>query len=99
MLPPRRPPNSGTVAAMAEKGIDISDRRPAPWTSERLEAADVVVTMGCGDTCPLLPGKRYVDWVVEDPSGEPLEDVKMIRGDIKHRVQSLLAELVVPKCV
>ena len=91
--------NPVAVAAMAEVGIDISDRQPAPWTTERLEAADVVVTMGCGDTCPVLPGKRYVDWVAEDPSGKPLEDVRMIRDDIKRRVQSLLTELVVPKRV
>ena len=82
------------VTAMAEKGIDISDQQPKPWTDERLRTADVVVTVGCGDTCPVVPGKRYLDWVLDAPSGKPLEEVRVIRDDIENRVESLLAELV-----
>ncbi|MCH8972085.1 MAG: arsenate reductase ArsC [Acidobacteria bacterium] len=82
------------VTAMAEKGVDISDQQPKPWTDERLRTADVVVTMGCGDTCPVVPGKRYLDWVLDDPSGKPLEEVRVIRDDIENRVEGLLAELV-----
>ena len=91
--------NPVAVAAMAEKGVDISDQRPGPWTDERLRAADLVVTMGCGDTCPVIPGKRYLDWALDDPSGKPLEDVRVIRDDIENRVESLLAELVGSKYV
>ena len=87
------------VTAMAEKGVDISDQQPKPWTDERLRTADVVVTMGCGDTCPVVPGKRYLDWVLDEPSGKPLEDVRVIRDDIGNRVESLLAELVGSKYV
>ncbi len=87
------------VTAMAEKGVDISDQQPEPWTDERLRTADVVVTMGCGDTCPVVPGKRYLDWVLDEPSGKPLEDVRVIRDDIENRVESLLAELVGSKYV
>ena len=87
------------VTAMAEKGVDISDQQPKPWTDERLRTADVVVTMGCGDTCPVVPGKRYLDWVLDDPSGKPLEEVRVIRDDIENRVESLLAELVGSKYV
>jgi len=82
------------VTAMAEKGVDISDQQPKPWTDERLRTADVVVTMGCGDTCPVVPGKRSLDWVLDDPSGKPLEEVRVIRDDIENRVEDLLAELV-----
>ncbi len=85
--------NPVVVAVMAEKGVDISDQEPEKWTDERLRAADVVVTMGCGDTCPVVPGKRYVDWVLDDPSGKPLEDVRVIRDEIETLVESLLAEL------
>ena len=87
------------VTAMAEKGVDISDQQPKPWTDERLRTADVVVTMGCGDTCPVVPGKRYLDWVLDDPSGKPLEEVRVIRDDIENRVESLRAELVGSKYV
>ena len=87
------------VTAMAEKGVDISDQQPKPWTDERLRTADVVVTMGCGDTCPVVPGKRYLDWVLDDPSGKPLEEVRVIRDDIENRVEGLLAELVGSKYV
>ena len=86
--------NTVAVAAMAEKGIDISDQRPEPWTDQDLNAADVVVTMGCGDTCPVIPGKRYVDWVVDDPSGKSLQKVRVIRDDIESRVAVLQRELV-----
>ncbi len=86
--------NPVVVAAMAEKGVDISNQQPKPWTDERLGAADVVVTMGCGDTCPVIPGKRYIDWMLDDPSGKTLEDVRMIRDHVENRVESLLAELV-----
>ncbi|MEE8375641.1 MAG: arsenate reductase ArsC [Acidimicrobiia bacterium] len=85
--------NPVAVAVMAEKGIDISDQKPEPWTNERLDAADVVVTMGCGDECPVLPGKRYLDWALDDPSEKSLEDVRVIRNEIQTLVESLLAEL------
>lgn len=91
--------NPVVVAAMAEKGVDISNQQPKPWTDERLRTADVVVTMGCGDTCPVIPGKRYLDWMLDDPSGKTLEDVRVIRDDIENRVESLLAELVGSKYV
>lgn len=88
--------NQTAVAAMAEKGVDISSEHPQPWSDEIVQAADVVVTMGCGDSCPVFPGKRYVDWVVEDPSGKPIEEVRPIRDDLKQRVRSLIAELIEP---
>ncbi len=84
--------NPVVVVAMAEKGIDISNRRPQRWTDERLEAADVVVTMGCGDSCRVIPGKRYLDWALEDPSEKPLEDVRAIRDEIEALVESLLTD-------
>ena len=86
--------NKVAVEAMAEKGIDISREIPQRWASEIVGAADVVVTMGCGDVCPVFPGKRYVDWELEDPSGQPIEVVRGIRDDLEARVQGLLAELV-----
>lgn len=85
--------NPLAAAAMAEVGIDISSRHPHAWTDEGLQAAQVVVTMGCGDTCPFYPGKRYEDWEVADPHGRPLEEVRAIRDDIEQRVRRLLAEL------
>ncbi len=86
----------GNVAeAMAELAIDISGQRPRTWTEADLEEADVVVTMGCGDTCPVIPGKRYVDWELEDPSGQPTEVVRLIRDDIGERVQGLLTDMQV----
>jgi arsenate reductase (thioredoxin) len=88
--------NPAAVAVMDEVGIDITHRRPERWTDETLEAADVVVTMGCGDTCPVLPGKRYVDWELTDPSGRPIEEVRPIRDDIRDRVRGLMDELGVP---
>jgi arsenate reductase (thioredoxin) len=81
------------VEAMLELGIDLSDRRPKPLTRELAESADVVVTMGCGDECPYIPGKRYVDWELTDPKGKDLETVRSIRDDIGRRVGELVAEL------
>ncbi|WP_431954925.1 arsenate reductase ArsC [Nocardia lijiangensis] len=88
--------NPAAVDAMAEVGIDISDEYPKPWTEEIVRAADVIVTMGCGDTCPLVPGPRYLEWIIEDPAGLELEDVRPIRDDMGQRVEGLLAELGVP---
>ena len=88
--------NQTAVAAMAEVGIDISEEVPLPWSDEVVRAADVVVTMGCGDACPIIPGKRYIDWEVEDPAGKPIEEVRSIRDDLEARVRALLAELKVP---
>jgi arsenate reductase (thioredoxin) len=85
--------NPTAVEAMAEVGIDIAGNQPQPWTEQTLEAADVVVTMGCGDTCPVLPGKRYLDWELTDPAGKGIEDVRPIRDDIRDRVANLLREL------
>ena len=85
--------NQAAVAAMAEKGIDISRELPQPWADEIVRAADVIVTMGCGDACPVFPGKRYVDWELEDPAGKPVEEVRPIRDDIERRVRWLMAEL------
>jgi arsenate reductase len=84
------------VAAMAEVGIDLTRRSPRPIAEEALAAADVVVTMGCGDACPVYPGKRYLDWQVEDPAGRPPARVRAIRDDIRRRVAALLQELGVP---
>ena len=81
------------VEAMRELGIDLSDRTPQGLTRELAEKADVVVTMGCGDECPYIPGKRYIDWDLEDPKGLPLERVREIRGDINRRVKALVLEL------
>jgi protein-tyrosine-phosphatase len=85
--------NAAAVAAMAEKGIDISRELPQPWADEIVRAADVVVTMGCGDACPFYPGKRYVDWELDDPAGRSLDEVRPIRDEIERRVRALLADL------
>jgi len=85
--------NPAVVDAMAERGIDISKEFPKPLTDEVVRAADVVVTMGCGDACPVYPGKRYLDWELPDPAGKPLEDVRLIRDEIERRVTGLLSEL------
>ena len=85
--------NPSAVAAMAEVGIDISEEFPKPWTDEIVRAADVVVTMGCGDACPLFPGKRYEDWVLADPFGKGVEEVRPTRDEIGRRVRALLASL------
>jgi len=88
--------NPAAVEAMRERGIDISTEFPKPWTEEVIRAADVVVTMGCGDACPLYPGKQYLDWELEDPAGKSVDDVRLIRDDIERRVRDLLASLDVP---
>ena len=88
--------NPAAIAAMAERGIDISGEFPKPWTDETVRAADVVVTMGCGDACPIFPGKRYEDWVLDDPAGLDVDDVRPIRDEIERRVRRLLDELGVP---
>lgn len=85
--------NRSAVEAMSEVGIDIAEEFPKPWTDEVVQAADVVVTMGCGDACPVFPGTRYVDWELDDPAGQSLEAVRPIRDDIRGRVEALLAEL------
>jgi arsenate reductase (thioredoxin) len=88
--------NPAAVAAMREVGIDISGEFPKPWTDEIVQAADVVVTMGCGDACPLFPGKRYEDWELDDPEGQSVDAVRPIRDEIGQRVRALLASLDVP---
>jgi len=88
--------NPAAVAAMAEVGIDIAGEFPKPWTDEVVQAADVVVTMGCGDACPVFPGKRYEDWTLDDPAGLGVEHVRPIRDEIERRVRHLLTELQVP---
>ena len=85
--------NPAAVAAMAEVGIDITSEFPKPWTDEIVRAADVVITMGCGDACPLYPGKRYEDWELDDPAGQGVEAVRPIRDEIRRRVEVLLASL------
>jgi arsenate reductase len=86
--------NPAVVAAMGEWGLDLSREFPKPLTDESVRAADVVVTMGCGDACPIYPGKRYEDWELQDPAGQPVEVVRRIRDDIDARVRRLLAGLV-----
>ena len=86
--------NPAVVAAMGEVGIDLSKEFPKPLTDESVRAADAVITMGCGDACPIYPGKRYEDWELQDPAGQPVEVVRRIRDDIDARVRRLLAELV-----
>jgi protein-tyrosine-phosphatase len=88
--------NPAAVAAMAERGIDISKEFPKPWTDETVRAADVVITMGCGDACPIFPGKRYEEWILEDPAGQGIEAVRAIRDEIERHVRALLDELDVP---
>jgi len=88
--------NPAAVAAMAEVGIDIAHEYPKPWTDEIVQAADVVITMGCGDACPIFPGRRYEEWILEDPAGQDVEAVRPIRDDIEERVRRLLADLNVP---
>jgi protein-tyrosine-phosphatase len=86
--------NPAVVMAMAEVGLDISREFPKPLTDEAVDAADVVITMGCGDACPFYPGKRYLDWELEDPAGKPLATVRRIREEIDARVRALLSELL-----
>jgi arsenate reductase len=85
--------NPSAIEAMRERGIDISTEFPKPWTEEVVRAADVVVTMGCGDACPVYPGKRYLDWELDDPAGKSVEDVRPVRDEIERRVRELLASL------
>lgn len=87
--------NPAAVEAMAEIGIDISGEQPQRWTDEQARAADVVVTMGCGDVCPVYPGKRYEDWELTDPAGRPVEFVRTVRDEIRGRVEQLIASLPV----
>jgi arsenate reductase len=88
--------NAAAVEAMSEVGIDIANEFPKPWTDEIARAADVIVTMGCGDACPIFPGKRCEDWELTDPAGQPIEVVRDVRNDIEARVRALLAGLEVP---
>ncbi len=85
--------NAVAVEAMRELGIDLSGRSPRRWTEEEIRAVDVVVTMGCGDACPLYPGVRYLDWPVDDPQGQPLSAFRRVRDDIEGHVRALLDEL------
>jgi arsenate reductase len=85
--------NPAAVAAMAEVGIDIASQLPQRWSDEAARTADVIVTVGCGDACPVYPGKRYEDWELDDPAGQPVEVVRAIRDDIEARVRNLLAGL------
>jgi arsenate reductase len=86
--------NPIAVEAMAEVGIDIANNTPKVLTTEAVQESDAVITMGCGDVCPFYPGKRYEDWVLDDPAGQGIEPVRIIRDDIKVRVEKLLAELL-----
>ena len=88
--------NPAAVEAMQEVGIDITAAQPTRWTDDEVLAADVVITMGCGDTCPVFPGKRYEDWAITDPAGKGVESVRPIRDEIRQRVEALLADLQVP---
>jgi arsenate reductase (thioredoxin) len=85
--------NPAVLAAMNEIGLDLSKQFPKPLTTAAIEASDVVITMGCGDACPIFPGKTYLDWQLDDPAGLPVEQVRPIRDEIDRRVQALLAEL------
>ena len=85
--------NPVAVAAMAEEGIDIAHNVPKVLTTESVAESDVVITMGCGDVCPIFPGKRYEDWALDDPAGQGIDSVRVIRDDIKGRVEALIAEI------
>ena len=91
---PKESINPVAVAAMAELGIDIANQKPKVLTPEAVQQSDVVITMGCGDACPYYPGKRYEDWVLEDPAGQGIEPVRVIRDEIKVRVTQLLQEIL-----
>ncbi|MGI8692904.1 MAG: arsenate reductase ArsC [Geodermatophilaceae bacterium] len=88
--------NPAAIEAMRERGIDISREYPQPWTDEVVRAADVVISMGCGDACPIFPGKRYEEWTLDDPAGLDVDSVRPVRDEIERRVRGLLAELSVP---
>ena len=85
--------NPAAIAAMAERGIDITHSYPKPWTDEVVRAADVVITMGCGDACPVFPGKRYEEWVLDDPAGLDVAAVRPVRDEVERRVRALLEQL------
>jgi protein-tyrosine-phosphatase len=89
--------NPAVVAVMNELGLDLTKEFPKPLTAEAVKAADVVITMGCGDACQVFPGKRYLDWQLEDPAGKTAEQVRPIRDEIDTRVRELLAELVIAR--
>lgn len=89
--------NPAAVAVMAEIGIDLTTEQPKKLTTEAVEVSDVVITMGCGDTCPVFPGKRYMDWDLTDPAGLGVKQVRVIRDDIDRRVRNLLAEIAAPQ--
>ena len=86
--------NPMAVKAMAEVGIDITDQRPKKWTDDLVQEVDVIISMGCGDTCPVYPEKRYIDWEIEDPAGKEIEMVRSVRDQIEKRVRELLVELL-----
>ncbi len=86
--------NPVAVEAMREDGIDITGAQPRLLTADEVQQSDVVITMGCGDACPFYPGKRYEDWVLDDPAGQPIEVVRRVRDEIRRRVEALVAELV-----
>jgi len=90
---PKDSVNPVVVEVMAEIGLDVRREFPKPLTTEAVRASDVVITMGCGDACPVFPGKRYLDWELPDPAGQPIEVVRSIRDEIDRRVQALVAEL------
>lgn len=94
---PKESINPIAIEAMAEVGIDIANNLPKILTAEAVQASDVVITMGCGDACPFYPGKRYEDWVLEDPAGQGIKAVRVIRDEIKARVETLISELLPPK--
>ena len=89
--------NPSVRAVLEERGLDITQEFPKPLTTELAQEADVIITMGCGDACPVFPGKRYLDWQLEDPAGKPVEEVRPIVDDIDRRVRDLLTELVPPE--
>ena len=88
--------NPAAVAAMAEEGIDIAGEQPKVLTTDAVRASDVVITMGCGDTCPFYPGRRYEDWILDDPDDQGLDTVRVIRDEIRRRVEALITELTTP---
>jgi arsenate reductase len=89
--------NPVAVEAMSEIGIDIKTQQPKKWTDEIVREVDVIISMGCGDTCPVYPGKRYIDWEIEDPAGQEIEMIRIVRDQIKKHVQQLIVELLPKK--
>ena len=89
--------NPVAAEAMSEIGIDIKTQQPKKWTDEIVREVDVIISMGCGDTCPVYPGKRYIDWEIEDPAGQELEMIRIVRDQIKKHVQELIVELLPKK--